>query len=78
MRLQREPDAGASRELGTSIDRVRGELQNVTQNLRPLRFQIWVARDSVPPMPFRVEFQPRSFLRLTLEAVNLPSQKERL
>lgn len=78
MRIQREPDTSASSEFGTSVDRVRGELRNITQNLRPLRFQLWVSHDPVLPMPFRIEFQPRSFLRLTLEAVNLPSQKERL
>jgi hypothetical protein len=77
MRIQREPDTSAGREFGTPVDRVRGELQNITQNLRPLRFQIWVAHDPVLPLPLRIEFQPRSFLRLTLEAVNLPSQKER-
>ena len=70
MRLEREADAGAGRELSTPVDRIRGELQNVSQNLRPLRFQIWIDRESPIPMPLRVEFQPRSFLRLTLEAVN--------
>jgi hypothetical protein len=68
MRLEREADAAASRELAAPVDRIRGELQNVTQNLRPLRFQIWIDRESPIPMPLRVEFQPRSFLRLTLEA----------
>jgi hypothetical protein len=76
MRLQREADANVSREFSAPVDRVRAELENVTQNLRPLRFQIWIERESPVPMPLRIEFQPRSFLRLTLEAVNhqLPGQ----
>jgi hypothetical protein len=76
MRIQREADASASREFAAPVDRVHGELQNVTQNLHPLRFQIWTDRESPVPMPLRIEFQPRSFLRLTLEAINhkLPGQ----
>jgi hypothetical protein len=75
MHLQREADANVSREFSAPVDRVHGELENLTQNLRPLRFQIWIDRESPIPMPLRIEFQPRSFLRLTLEAVNhkLPS-----
>jgi hypothetical protein len=78
MRIQREADANASREFSAPVDRVRGELENLTQNLRPLRFQIWIVRESPVPMPLRIEFQPRSFLRLTLEAVHykLPGQSK--
>ncbi len=72
MRLEREADASASREFTAAVDRVHGELENLTQNLRPLRFQLWIDRESPVPMPLRIEFQPRSFLRLTLEAVNQP------
>jgi hypothetical protein len=76
VRIQREADANASHEFSAAVDRVHGELENLTQNLRPLRFQIWIDRESPVPMPLRIEFQPRSFLRLTLEAVHnkLPSQ----
>jgi hypothetical protein len=76
MRIQREADANVSHEFSAPVDRMRGELENLTKNLRPLRFQIWIARESPVPMPLRIEFQPRSFLRLTLEAVNhkLPGQ----
>jgi hypothetical protein len=73
MRLTREADASASKEFSAPVDRVRGELENITQRLRPLHFQIWIERESPIPMPLRVEFQPRSFLRLTLEAVNHPA-----
>jgi hypothetical protein len=72
MRLGREAGASASREFSAAVDRVHGELENLTQNLRPLRFQLWIDRESPVPMPLRIEFQPRSFLRLTLEAVNQP------
>ncbi len=70
IKLQREADSSASREFSAAVDRIRGELQNISRNLRPVRFQIWIDRDSPVPMPLRVEFQPRSFLRLTLEAVS--------
>jgi hypothetical protein len=76
LRIQREPDANARHEFSAPVDRVRGEFENLTQNLRPVRFQIWVDRESPVPMPLRIEFQPRPFLRLTLEAVphKLPGQ----
>jgi hypothetical protein len=76
LRIQREADANASHEFSVPVDRVRGELENLTQNLHPMRFQIWIDRESPIPMPLRIEFQPRSFLRLTLEAVQhkLPGQ----
>jgi hypothetical protein len=78
MHLQREADANASHEFSVPVDRIRGELENVTQNLRSLHFQIWIDRESPVPMPIRIEFQPRSFLRLTLEAVHhkLPGQSK--
>ena len=76
LRMQREADANASQEFSTPVDRVRGELENLTQNLHAKRFQIWIDRESPVPLPLRIEFRPRSFLRLTLEAVHhkLPGQ----
>ena len=78
LRIQREPDRNASHEFSAAVDRLRGELENLTQNLHPLRFQIWIGRESSVPFPLRIEFQPRSFLRLTLEAVHhkLPGQSK--
>lgn len=66
----------STHEFSAPVDCVRGELKNITQNLRPVRFQIWIDRESPVPMPLRIESQPRSFLRLTLEAVHykLPGQ----
>jgi hypothetical protein len=76
LRIQREADANATHEFSVPVERVRGELENLTQNLRSVHFQIWIDRESPVPMPLRIEFQPRSFLRLTLEAVHhkLPGQ----
>ncbi len=56
-------------ETGRAV-RVRGEIENLTKRLRPMRFQFWVDRGSEVPLPYRVEFQPRSFLRLTFEGAN--------
>ncbi len=55
---------------GERAVRVRGEIENLTKRLRPLRFQFWADRGSEVPLPYRVEFQPRSFLRLTFESAN--------
>ena len=70
MRLVRQADDEQSRRYSTPVDCVCGEVQNITRSLSATRFRIWIGRESSVPMPFRIEFQPRSFLRLTLEAVD--------
>jgi len=47
---------------------VRGKIRNLrTSHETP--FRIWLENDSASPVPVRIEFQARSFLRLTFEAV---------
>jgi len=58
MRLEAAPDKG--------LALMRGTVVNVTRRLRPCTFQFWM--DSSGNLPVRIEFQPRSFLRLTLES----------
>jgi hypothetical protein len=70
LKARREPVANSRREFAVDADLIHCEVENVTQGLRPLRFQIWIERNAAVPMPLRIEFQPRPFLRLTLEAAN--------
>jgi hypothetical protein len=73
LRLVREPRAG-------DVCRIAGEIENRTRaGSPPLRFAVWIARQETLPIPLRIELQPRSFLRLTLEPVDPavhPSSKE--
>jgi hypothetical protein len=47
---------------------VRGKIRNLrTRHETP--FRVWLEDDSASIVPVRIEFQPRSFLRLTFEAV---------
>jgi hypothetical protein len=81
LRMERAPDPAQGAQFASSglvsaadrIDRIHGELENVTKRLHPLRFQLRVDRESAVPVPLRVEFQPRSFLKLSLESLNPPS-----
>ena len=47
----------------------RGKIRNLRTS-KETEFRIWLERDAPSPVPVRIEFQPRSFLRLTFEAVS--------
>jgi hypothetical protein len=48
---------------------VRGKLRNLRTS-KETPFRIWLENGSPSPVPVRIEFQARSFLRLTFEAVS--------
>jgi hypothetical protein len=48
---------------------VRGKIRNLRTNLET-PFRVWLADSSDSIVPVRIEFQARSFLRLTFEAVS--------
>jgi hypothetical protein len=50
--------------------RYRAAVQDLTRNLPPFHFQFWLAPGRSSFLPVRIDFQPRSFLRLTLEALD--------
>ena len=35
---------------------------------RPIEFRLWVEEGAARPLPLRIEYQPKSYLRLTFEA----------
>ncbi len=49
------------------VYRVRGRIENQTKRTHPVQLQLWIDASGPLPCPLRVEFEPRSFLRLTLE-----------
>jgi hypothetical protein len=55
--------AGAAR-----LIQVRGKVRNLRTG-RQTPFQLWMEEGSASVVPVRIDFQPRSFLRLTFEAV---------
>jgi hypothetical protein len=48
---------------------VHGKIRNLRTS-NETSFRIWLEKDSASPVPVRIEFQPRSFLRLTFESVS--------
>ena len=69
------PDAERGREFAMAgltasaehIVRVRGRIENLTKRTHPVPLQLWIDTAGPAPCPVRVEFNARSFLRLTLE-----------
>ena len=59
------PDAGRSRE---PLLPVRGKIRNLRTKNETL-FRVWLENSSESIVPIRFEVQPRSFLRLTFEAI---------
>jgi len=58
------------------ILRVHGVIENLTKRTHPTHLQVWVDAGASVPLPIRVEFEPRSFLRLALEALPKPPAAE--
>jgi len=63
--LERRPPSGDREPLVA----VRGKIRNLRTS-RETSFRLWLEDDS-SIVPVRFEFQPRSFLRLTFEAVKV-------
>jgi hypothetical protein len=64
MEIEASPQSGSAERLLT----VRGSVRNRrTGHQTP--FRVWVEDSPGSVVPVRIEFQPRSFLRLTLEAL---------
>ena len=73
LRLRRacDPKAGEhfrSRGLANGeIVEINGVLQRVTEG-NPIDFRVWVEEGASHPIPLRIEYQPKSYLRLIFEA----------
>jgi len=59
------PQSGKDRE---GLLQVRGKIRNLHTGVES-PFRLWLEGASDSIVPVRIEFQPRSFLRLTFEAV---------
>jgi hypothetical protein len=35
---------------------------------KPIEFRLWIEEGAAHPLPLRIEYQPKSYLRLTFEA----------
>jgi len=76
MRLRPEPDPAAARHFRRAgligpraeVVRVAGRLWAEPQG-KPQDFRLWLEAGAGRPIPLRIEYQPRAFLRLQLECV---------
>jgi len=73
LRLRRAPDAKAgeyfrARRLASgAVIAVTGALQRASNGKR-IDFRLWVEEAATHPVPLRIEYQPKSYLRLAFEA----------
>jgi len=71
--LRRTPDAKAGERFRASglasgpVIAVTGALQRVAGG-KPIDFRLWVEESAAHPVPLRIEYQPKSYLRLAFEA----------
>ena len=73
-KVEKSPDAKAARafrELGligatATLARISGMLWR--DGGKPTEFKLWIEEDNPHPLPLRIEYQPRNYLRLTFEA----------
>jgi hypothetical protein len=63
-----ELDAAQTSTGAARLIQVRGKVRNLKTG-RQTPFQLWMEEGSGSVVPVRIDFQPRSFLRLTFEAV---------
>jgi hypothetical protein len=76
LRVERVPDPkaassfrGARLIAGTAeVSRISGTLCRV-EGGKPIEFRLWIEDGVARPIPLRIEYQPKSYLRLTFEAV---------
>jgi hypothetical protein len=75
LRVEKSPDAKAARafcELGligprAAVTRISGKLWGNDEG-KPVEFRLWIEQDHPHPLPLRIEYQPKTYLRLTFEA----------
>jgi hypothetical protein len=65
--LNSVPDRKVSAEFRREVSRVNGVIQRQPAG-EPIHFRIWVESNATKPMPLRIDWQPKGYLRLTLEA----------
>lgn len=70
LRLSRSRDARASAQFRQEVIRVSGRLRRETGG-KETEFRIWIARGAERPLPLRIEYRAKSYLRLVFEAVAL-------
>jgi hypothetical protein len=76
MRIEKSRDAKAAREFsdagliapGAAVERVAGKLWSEGGG-KPSEFRLWVPAGEAHPLPLRIEYQPKGYLKLTFEAV---------
>ena len=51
----------------TDVVRVSGKVRRVAGG-KETEFRLWIAAGADRPLPLRIEYQPKSYLRLTFEA----------
>jgi hypothetical protein len=77
LRVERAPDpkaAAAFREQRliaptAAVTRISGTLRRQGGD-KPIEFRVWTEEGAARPIPLRIEYQPKSYLRLTFEALS--------
>jgi hypothetical protein len=76
LRVERSPDpkaAAAFREQRliapkAAVTRISGALRREGGD-KPIQFRLWIEEGTTRPLPLRIEYQPKPYLRLTFEAL---------
>ena len=68
MWVRRAPDPKATRQFGRKVVRVSGKLRREPAG-KETEFKLWVEEGASRPLPLRIEYQAKSYLRLIFEAV---------
>jgi hypothetical protein len=57
--------------------RIAGRVRRMAGG-KETEFRLWVASDEARPLPLRIEYQPKSYLRLTFETELLSNRSPRV
>jgi hypothetical protein len=68
MRLSRTKDESATAHFREPVIRVAGRVRREAGG-KETDFRLWIPEGGARPLPLRIEYQPKSYLRLTFEAV---------
>jgi len=52
---------------GAAVARVNGKVQRMTGG-KETEFRVWIEDGAAQPLPLRIDFQPKGYLRLIFEA----------
>lgn len=66
LKIERSRDPNAK-----GVIRVNGNLRRLDGG-KPVEFRLWMEEGAPHPLPLRIEYQPKSYLRLTFEARKTP------